>query len=221
MKMAKEEGWASNKKWQTMPETMLRYRAASFFSRAYCPDLTGGIHSVEELAESNMPERGIATNDEERDEQRIAVMEQLMNASGDDKKTPSQIPTPAPEAQEVERPRKQEPIEAEVEPQQPQNEPLTLTQAGTLPFDAAPTAAKLAPQTSQRSGLTSYEVLREEAQALMGPSGLNLNAEGKVKYLTKITGKSTVKELTMADLRAVINYAQARLEKMGAQRNDA
>lgn len=142
------------------------------------------------------------------------MMTQLMNASGEDKKTSAQAPSPVLDVKEVERPRKQEPIEAEVEPQQPQNEPLTLTptQAGTLPFDAAPTATKPAPQASQRSGLTSYEVLREEAQALMGPSGLNLNAEGKGKYLAKITGKSTVKELTMADLRAVINDAQARLE---------
>ncbi|MBQ9539530.1 MAG: hypothetical protein IJU95_09685, partial [Treponema sp.] len=149
------------------------------------------------------------------------MMTQLMNSSGENRKTPAQVPAPEV-TQTVEQPT-QKSIEAEVEPQQPKNEPLPLapSQAGTLPFDAAPATAKPVPQTSQRSGLTSYEVLREEAQALMGPSGLNLNAEGKGKYLAKITGKSTVKELTMNDLRAVINDAQARLEKMGAQQNDA
>ena len=149
------------------------------------------------------------------------MMTQLMNSSGDARKTPAQVPAPEV-TQTVEQPT-QKSIEAEVEPQQPQNEPLTLapSQAGTLPFDGAPATAKPVHQTSQRSGLTSYEVLREEAQALMGPNGLNLNAEGKGKYLAKITGKSTVKELTMTDLRAVINDAQARLEKMGAQQNDA
>ena len=144
------------------------------------------------------------------------MMTQLMNASGDSRKPPVQVP--APEVTQTVEQSAQKPIEAEVEPQRPQNEPLTLapSQTGTLPLDATPPAAKPAPQASQRSGLTSYEVLREEAQALMGPSGLNLNAEDKGKYLAKITGKSTVKELTMNDLRAVINDAQARLEKMGA-----
>ena len=53
MKMAKDEKWASNnKKWENMPDVMLSYRAASFFSRAYCPDLTGGFHSSDELSDS-------------------------------------------------------------------------------------------------------------------------------------------------------------------------
>ena len=51
--MAKDEKWASNnKKWENMPDVMLSYRAASFFSRAYCPDLTGGFHSSDELSDS-------------------------------------------------------------------------------------------------------------------------------------------------------------------------
>lgn len=49
MKMADSEGWASNKKWQTMPEQMLKYRAATFFAREHCPELLNGIHSTEEV----------------------------------------------------------------------------------------------------------------------------------------------------------------------------
>ena len=53
LKMARDEKWASNnKKWENMPDVMLSYRAASFFSRAYCPDLTGGFHSSDELSDS-------------------------------------------------------------------------------------------------------------------------------------------------------------------------
>ncbi|MBR1437161.1 MAG: hypothetical protein IJ587_01365 [Synergistaceae bacterium] len=53
LKMSKEERWSSNnKKWESMPDVMLSYRAASFFSRAYCPDLTGGFHSSDELSDS-------------------------------------------------------------------------------------------------------------------------------------------------------------------------
>ena len=48
MDMAKKEGWTKNPKWQSMPQTMLRYRAASAFGRFHIPDLILGIQSVEE-----------------------------------------------------------------------------------------------------------------------------------------------------------------------------
>ena len=46
--MAKREGWTKNVKYNTMPQTMLRYRAASAFGRFHIPDLILGIQSVEE-----------------------------------------------------------------------------------------------------------------------------------------------------------------------------
>ena len=46
--MARKEGWTKNTKWSTMPQTMLRYRAASAFGRFHIPDLILGIQSVEE-----------------------------------------------------------------------------------------------------------------------------------------------------------------------------
>ena len=48
MDMAKKEGWTKNSKWSTMPQTMLRWRAASSFGRFHIPDLILGIQSVEE-----------------------------------------------------------------------------------------------------------------------------------------------------------------------------
>jgi hypothetical protein len=53
MKMAKAEGWLNKNgsKWQTMPEVMIRYRAASFFGRLNCPDMIMGIYSKEEAIE--------------------------------------------------------------------------------------------------------------------------------------------------------------------------
>jgi len=49
--MAKAEGWLTKQgsKWQTMPELMLRYRAAAFFGRLYAPDIMMGMHAVEEI----------------------------------------------------------------------------------------------------------------------------------------------------------------------------
>jgi len=53
MEMARQEGWVqkNGSKWQTMPEVMLQYRAASFFYRANCPDLLGAFQSVEEVVD--------------------------------------------------------------------------------------------------------------------------------------------------------------------------
>ena len=50
IRMAKAEGWAtkSGSKWKTMPEQMLRYRAAAFWARTQCPELAVGLHTAEE-----------------------------------------------------------------------------------------------------------------------------------------------------------------------------
>jgi len=50
MAMAKREGWAtkSGSKWQTMPELMIRYRAAAFWGRLYASDLLLGMQTQEE-----------------------------------------------------------------------------------------------------------------------------------------------------------------------------
>lgn len=49
--MAKKEGWASKNgsKWATMPELMLRYRAAAFWQRLYASHLTLGFKTEEEV----------------------------------------------------------------------------------------------------------------------------------------------------------------------------
>ena len=49
--MARKEGWLTKtgSKWATMPDLMLRYRAASFFGRLYTPEILMGMYSVEEV----------------------------------------------------------------------------------------------------------------------------------------------------------------------------
>lgn len=51
MKMAKLEGWIdkAGSKWKTMPELMIRYRAAAFFGRLYTPDILMGMQTHEEV----------------------------------------------------------------------------------------------------------------------------------------------------------------------------
>lgn len=55
--MVEAEGWEkkSGSKWKTMPEQMYRYRAASFWARAYAPELTMGLRTVDEMEDIAEP----------------------------------------------------------------------------------------------------------------------------------------------------------------------
>lgn len=59
--LAKKEGWhsKSGSKWQTMPEQMLRYRAAAWFVRAYAPEIAMGLHMAEEVIDAKPNEYGV------------------------------------------------------------------------------------------------------------------------------------------------------------------
>ena len=50
IEMAIKEGWytKSGSKWVTMPNLMLTYRAAAFWQRAYCPEISMGFMTKEE-----------------------------------------------------------------------------------------------------------------------------------------------------------------------------
>jgi hypothetical protein len=50
MDMADKEGWTkkSGSKWLSMPNQMLRYRAAAFWQRVYCPEISMGLITKEE-----------------------------------------------------------------------------------------------------------------------------------------------------------------------------
>lgn len=49
--IAKSEGWfgRNGSKWKTMPDQMLRYRAASWFVRTVAPELSMGLHTQDEI----------------------------------------------------------------------------------------------------------------------------------------------------------------------------
>lgn len=49
--MAKKEGWVDRKgsKWMTMSGQMMRYRAATFWGRTYCPEIMLGFRTTDEL----------------------------------------------------------------------------------------------------------------------------------------------------------------------------
>lgn len=58
MQMAKDEGWIAKNgsKWKTMPQLMLRYRAASFFSRLNCPEVAMELYTKEEAEDNDFEE---------------------------------------------------------------------------------------------------------------------------------------------------------------------
>lgn len=51
MAQAERAGWSKNAKYREMPEQMLSYRAATFFVRRYCPEVTMGMVTVDEAHE--------------------------------------------------------------------------------------------------------------------------------------------------------------------------
>ena len=64
--MAKAEGWyaKNGSKWKTMPELMLRYRAAAFFGRLYAPDVLNGMHATEEVEDIGERPRNVTARTE-------------------------------------------------------------------------------------------------------------------------------------------------------------
>lgn len=81
MKMATAEGWVSKagSKWKTMPELMLRYRAAAFFGRLYAPDVLMGMHTIEEVQD--------ITNGKEESEDLKKAIQMLYNAKTEEEFT--------------------------------------------------------------------------------------------------------------------------------------
>lgn len=115
MEMAVKEGWyqKNGSKWQTMPEQMLRYRAASFFGRIYAPDLLMGLRSADEEQEriiditpdamlEQEPEPKAVENFRKTRKQKAADIEQP-----DDKGEPEQPPSPPVQAEPVQQPEPQ------------------------------------------------------------------------------------------------------------------
>jgi hypothetical protein len=54
MAMANDEGWAtkSGSKWKTMPEQMFMYRAGTFWTRVYAPEIGLGMQTREEIIDT-------------------------------------------------------------------------------------------------------------------------------------------------------------------------
>jgi len=62
MREAMAEGWTKNSKYRTLPELMLRYRAATLLIRTHVPEVLNGMHMVEEIEDVVMSTKDVTPN---------------------------------------------------------------------------------------------------------------------------------------------------------------
>jgi len=145
IKMAKADGWydKNGSKWKTIPELMLRYRAATFFGRLFAPDILMGMKSEDEIYDSGeipAPKRGRANGNAAPDVVEAVVVESNNSGPASVEEINAMLqsaPEPAPA-----QPAAAEPVaEATTEPATGQ--PLTeCQQAEAAPAEAEREAAQ-------------------------------------------------------------------------------
>lgn len=138
--MAKAEGWytKNGSKWKTMPEQMLQYRAAAFWTRAYAPEIALGMHTAEEMADTSATQEVVrpAVVDvtptppepkptrKKKEPDAIAVTEPVPAPTPEPEPAPT--PEPVPEPAPAPAP---EPTPAPADPFDPANPTVTSTLA--------------------------------------------------------------------------------------------
>lgn len=199
--MAKSEGWydKNGSKWKTMPEVMLRYRAASFFSRTYCPDLTGGFHSQEEAMDTAEPERpdtGVLSG---KDLQ-AQIVEEIEPAM--------EVPIPQPALAPI------DPIPVEPDtPAFPVEEPAPAESSGAPepPDDHKQEAPK------KPKPFSELEKLRAEVESIMGPDGLDYTAGERAEFFFQHGGNTELSHIKPNGLAKILSEARKALQKKDAE----
>ncbi len=111
IKMAKDEGWYGKKgsKWQTMPQLMLQYRAATFLIRTVAPEISMGLQTAEELEDTHEMKQaqGFVAQAAALKNEAAAIAEHAQTID---------VPAPAMEAQPAQEPAN---VEVQQAPQAP------------------------------------------------------------------------------------------------------
>lgn len=107
IEMAVKEGWytKSGSKWVTMPDLMLRYRAAAFFGRLYAPDLLMGMRSVDEAIDIG---RDVIDVEPEPSGKIVDLNEEIKATKAGKNEKPTQVAPPAEQAKVQSQPSQQE-----------------------------------------------------------------------------------------------------------------
>ena len=211
IEMAKREGWWSRpdrygketSKWQSMTGQMLRYRASAFWVKVYCPEISLGlmtqdevadvqavvVGSVEPLAAAQLP-----ATPEPLTKARQAVMEQVEDL-------------PAVERQD----------EAAEEVAAPRRSPRRSTAAQKQVQSAGETGSAVQQQGELPAALVEQVEQAQQAGLAVEPQELS-SAELLNKALQQISGLGSADALESARQRVNRLLAEGRLNDEGAQR---
>lgn len=131
--LAKAEGWMGKKdsKWRTMPDQMLRYRAASWMIRSSYPEVMMGIQTVDELEDIGPSETILGSDSRPSGGSALDQLTEHIRGSlegpksqGDDTSGPEADPAPSkPPAGSTAPPAPQEPKEAPGGPEPAEEDP--------------------------------------------------------------------------------------------------
>lgn len=72
--MAQAEGWTRNPKYRSMPDVMLKWRAASFFVRTYYPQVVLGLHTAEEVEDAATAGPASSSNGHMSEREKLAAL---------------------------------------------------------------------------------------------------------------------------------------------------
>lgn len=232
IEMAVKEGWyqKNGSKWQTMPEQMLRYRAASFFGRVYAPELLMGLRSADEEQDRIIditPEKNVAEqadiNQLKREILGVKSPAALDDAESkvlmlsDDVKREELLklvsaqakkfqPEPVNTAQTVEP----EPVQEVKEPKEVEKPKRTRTQ--TKVVDAANDRDFTANEAVKNPKVAESSADPMKSQSVKGGLKLQISEATSVEQLKEIaaTVRDNKPKLTISDLQEVLADYSAR-----------
>ena len=223
IEMAKREGWWSRpdrygketSKWQSMTGQMLRYRASAFWVKVYCPEISLGLMTQDEVADVQAVVVGSV--EPLAAEQLPATPEPLIKARQAVEEQVAELPAVERQdeaADEVAAPRRS-PRRSAAAQKQVQNASETRSaeqQQGEL-------AAAATPDTSAAAAELPAEMAEQAEQAGLAVEQQELSsAELLNKALQQISGLGSVDALETARQRVNRLLAEGRLNDEGAQR---
>jgi hypothetical protein len=102
IEMAKKDGWfaKNGSKWPTIPEQMLRYRAAAWFIKTAAPEIAMGFHTVDEVrdgygaydADADVIETAPTQPEPEGEPKKKSALDSIVDAAAKDKPTTPETP---------------------------------------------------------------------------------------------------------------------------------
>ena len=194
MAMAVAEGWTSNSKYKSMPEQMLRYRAATFLVRTYCPEVTMGLMTADEVETIPASEIEVSAPIIQDPEETLRVAIESANDAG----VPESAITPDMDAPAIyalvrEYKSKTETEEPEPAKEKPAEEPSPQTKID---------AKKIALDTAQRIASTMDQA--EFAKSIPDMvKGISATRKAAYKKATGVDLKADLQTQDMDKLRAL------------------